>query len=606
MPKTQRILFIILASTVFIYLAIRSYTVCIVHDEAASFFNYIRSGIFFPFMENYHVSANNHILNSLLSWISYKLLGTDEWTIRLPNLLSFLVYAWAIFHLGKRINTTYLRWYFYILLLGSHYLIEFFAYSRGYGMGTAFLAASVLFLTRFSEENGQNYKPIYLGIICLGLATLANLNLLVSFLIWGLLALLIIIKNYPSLSLKALIGPVVLYLSILAVFIVWSFELRGHSELYFGNSKMLFTLFSLIAPFSFVNPHQYYPVFVAFIGLISFAGIAIFFKNRKESISTFQIFLLLFTLNVAGLFTLHHLMDVVYPSARTALHLYFLFAAMVPFTIQQFKPKIKTTLTVLSLLIFVPVLAYSLSSVNTYQSASPDWQMEQISDEFYPTIIELNEGREFPYSMQTSPGFYTKILAFQDFQQGTKLAMWDDFLGDFPLYIADLALVDTAVFPEFNLYYHEVLYDQYSKMGLYQRNHLMQSFPIVDSTFVQSDFSKEGFTSLLITPVPDSLIGKPFRVDYELTSTSPNAPMPTAVTLELRDSINNMTWYKQQRIDYHYDQAGGDTVRLSFINDKMPDHTVLLRSFFWNLNGEEFKIDYSKTVFSLLKEDSSH
>lgn len=602
MPKTQRILFIILASTVFIYLAIRSYTVCIVNDEAASFFNYIRPGIFFPFMENYHVSANNHILNSLLSWISYKLLGTDEWTIRLPNLLSFLVYVWAIFHLGKRINTTYLRWYFYILLLGSHYLIEFFAYSRGYGMGTAFLAASVLFLTRFSEENGQNYKPIYLGIICLGLATLANLNLLVSFLIWGLLALLIIIKNYQSLSPKALIGPVVLYLSILAVFIMWSFELRGHSELYFGNKRLVQTLFSLIAPFSFVNPHQYYPVFVAFIGLISFAGITIFIKNRKESISTFQIFLLLFTLNIAGLFTLHHLMDVVYPSARTALHLYFLFAAMVPFTIQQFKPKIKTTLTFLSLIIFVPVLVYSLSSVNTYQSASPDWQMEQISDEFYPTIIELNEGREFPYSMQASTSFFTYILAFQNFKQDNKLAVCDDFLADFPMYIADLALIDTGVFPAFNNNYREILFDTHSGLGLYEREPILKSIPIADSSFFQQNYSTEAFTPLLVSPINDSLKGQPIRLDYELVSTSVHMPMPAVITLELRDINGNMTWYKQQRIDYHHLQNGSDTLKLSLLNDGIPKETVSIRTYFWNLHGHKFVINWARVKFYKLKE----
>ncbi len=82
--KLSTIIFIIVSAIVFIIAGIRCATVPFNHDETATFFYYIQSGDFLPFLS--HVDANNHILNSGLGWVCYKLFGDSPFSLRLPNL----------------------------------------------------------------------------------------------------------------------------------------------------------------------------------------------------------------------------------------------------------------------------------------------------------------------------------------------------------------------------------------------------------------------------------------------------------------------------------------------------------------------------------------
>ena len=82
--------FFILASLLFLLLAFRNVMVPFNHDEAVTFFYYIQSGEFLPY--HAHIDANNHVLNSGLGYYCFKLFGSSTFALRLPNLLSFLVF----------------------------------------------------------------------------------------------------------------------------------------------------------------------------------------------------------------------------------------------------------------------------------------------------------------------------------------------------------------------------------------------------------------------------------------------------------------------------------------------------------------------------------
>ena len=81
---TESIIAFSISLCIFIYLIIRSIYVPLIHDEAATFFHYIQSSSFIPFHSLN--DANNHFLNSLLTYISYTLFGDSEFALRLPNL----------------------------------------------------------------------------------------------------------------------------------------------------------------------------------------------------------------------------------------------------------------------------------------------------------------------------------------------------------------------------------------------------------------------------------------------------------------------------------------------------------------------------------------
>ena len=122
--KRENIVLIILFFFLWVYLWLRAYYIPFTHDEVATFFHYINSERFIPFV-NAHWYANNHVLNTVLSFLTYKLFGASELSLRLPNLLFFPVFFFFASKLFCEIKDIFLRWLFILTLCLSHYFIEF-------------------------------------------------------------------------------------------------------------------------------------------------------------------------------------------------------------------------------------------------------------------------------------------------------------------------------------------------------------------------------------------------------------------------------------------------------------------------------------------------
>ena len=94
-------------------------------------------------------SPNNHILNTLLVKLFVFVFGSrDQLILRLPNILSFLIYGCAVF----RINRVVLKEdsYFFIpaslFFMVNTYLLDFFGLCRGYGLSSSLALLSVSFM----------------------------------------------------------------------------------------------------------------------------------------------------------------------------------------------------------------------------------------------------------------------------------------------------------------------------------------------------------------------------------------------------------------------------------------------------------------------------
>src|SRR5690606_31314018 len=136
---------------------------------------YIQTGDFLP--PNAHWDANNHVLNSLLSYISYRIFGNELWALRLPNILAFILFFWSSWGLSKQLKSIKVRWFFFLALTMSHYLFEFFGQTRGYGLSMGFFIFSIFISTHFISL--FSIKKGLLLIFCLFLATSSNLTLLI-------------------------------------------------------------------------------------------------------------------------------------------------------------------------------------------------------------------------------------------------------------------------------------------------------------------------------------------------------------------------------------------------------------------------------------------
>ena len=97
--------FFLLIELLFLLIIYKVFHVPITHDETATTelthdYNY------WQIMMNPNNNPNNHILNALFTKFFIWALGAKQWVVRLPNLHSFLVYAFAVFKINKTVLKT--------------------------------------------------------------------------------------------------------------------------------------------------------------------------------------------------------------------------------------------------------------------------------------------------------------------------------------------------------------------------------------------------------------------------------------------------------------------------------------------------------------------
>jgi hypothetical protein len=118
---------------IFAYIFLRSILVCFTHDESLSYT--ILTG-----NESQLFTANNHWLNTILMKCCSLILGYSEWSLRLPNVLAFGLYAYSIIKILQLSKLHYLTiWLAILVFFLNPFLLDFFALARGYGLGMGFL-----------------------------------------------------------------------------------------------------------------------------------------------------------------------------------------------------------------------------------------------------------------------------------------------------------------------------------------------------------------------------------------------------------------------------------------------------------------------------------
>ena len=118
---------------VFLYVFSRSVLVGFTHDESLTYT--ILTG-----NESQLFTANNHWLNTILMKVCSLILGYSEWSLRLPNVLAFLLYAYSIIQILQLLKLHFLTiWLAIFVFFLNPFMLDFFALARGYGLGMGFL-----------------------------------------------------------------------------------------------------------------------------------------------------------------------------------------------------------------------------------------------------------------------------------------------------------------------------------------------------------------------------------------------------------------------------------------------------------------------------------
>lgn len=156
--------FLLASLMVFVYVSWRAYRVGFTHDESLSF-TLIQGDL------TQCWTANNHWGNTLLMWISASIFGNAEWALRLPNVLSFLVFSYSIYLIHKNfLTSTWSLWIAFPILLLNPFILDFFSLARGYGLGLSFFSMAFYFGLKFcfaSNFRNDLLKLFLFSLLCI-------------------------------------------------------------------------------------------------------------------------------------------------------------------------------------------------------------------------------------------------------------------------------------------------------------------------------------------------------------------------------------------------------------------------------------------------------
>jgi hypothetical protein len=213
-------------------------TVPITHDETATVVHYFNFSTWEIMM--YPDSwPNNHILNTLITKYFIVIFGNDQWVVRLPNLLSFVLYSLAIFRINKsvlKINSIFFL-PAALLFVANPYLLDFFGLCRGYGISCAIAALSVSYL--ISGYSCRLEKHVWISLTLSILASYANFSLLVF---WCATSLLVWIYFYSNFSKRfsKIIKPTILIIIITLLYAALIanpiFKMQSTNQFQYWNS----------------------------------------------------------------------------------------------------------------------------------------------------------------------------------------------------------------------------------------------------------------------------------------------------------------------------------------------------------------------------------
>ena len=328
----------------FAYVAVRAFLLPITWDEAYNYLEFTRQGILLP-LQFPPMVANNHYLNSWLTYLTTGVLGVSEITLRLPALTAYILFLYYTARLCNELPSPLLSVSAFVLLNGNPYVLDFFALSRGYGIAYGLLAGSIWYLYRFLRTDLRvTYSQASLGLAILAVtAHLTLIHFLISLPVVILLATILFAPGGGGFLHRAAyalrvhaVGLAVVGLFLLPTAVVLR-RFRNADTFFYGGTTS-FWKDTVVGVFEASLYEKGYPALLgSLLGVLAmllmatavWVSVGMVVRHRHPS----ELFLpaLVFLVCSCALATIgqHHLLDVHYLTRRTGLYLLVLGAFVV-------------------------------------------------------------------------------------------------------------------------------------------------------------------------------------------------------------------------------------------------------------------------------------
>lgn len=388
----------LLCIVLFGYIVVRAIYVPLVHDEVATYVHYVHVQEFIP--GSSMVDANNHLLNSGLSILFDQLLDTSPFSLRLANILSFVVLAFYTFKLSSGFKRGHLQWAFILSILGSHYLLEFYSLSRGYGLSIAFMFGLIYHLKAYLKSFRKMDGALLSLFLLLMLASSLSL-LFVGISALGILGFSMLLNSRLKEVLLLLMIPGV----IVGAGIRHSIWLNSFGAFYYGDGGGFWENTVQTLSLYLSGDSQLMPYVFMLLFLFSLWTLVIQKHKLSALIEADWIHHALLLGSLIGIFLAHLLLDANYPEDRVGLYLY-------PLLIGAFIHSLDFCSTERPKLIYPAfiLLIFPLHFLfNMNLSHVDHWRMERVPDSFYEIMISYEEATGIP---PTLSGYRTTELSY--------------------------------------------------------------------------------------------------------------------------------------------------------------------------------------------------
>jgi hypothetical protein len=580
------------------YLFARAIYVPVLHDEIATFFYYIQPGSFLP--PNAHWDANNHLLNSFLSTISYQLFGSSPLALRLPNVLSFSIYFYAAFQIASRIKGNMLRWALLLAFVCSHYIFEYFGESRGYGLSMAFLLLGLHFYMTFTQKKSKKYA--LLTILALFLGTSANLSLIIcSAIVISSMGLLYLSDKTSTVKHKVSALFLLLFTSLPFLYLVnFSFGLKEKGALYYGGTEGLYEITLKSTLHVFIGQYSDFlgGIIVTLFFLLLLSTSFQLSKNDHFQLllKPSNIFQTLLLTSVISIYLMYFILAINFPEDRAAMHLVLFFIGGITFASDQLNKKIGNIMGIF--LFYFPL--YFLLNLSIRGSVFSS--EERTSTSFYTHIQAANRDSKFPV---TVGGYQTQEFCWYYMNHSTGGTEGKLHKNNHQGLDADFQIVRKEKLDDTNIfnYYNLIEEDQATKLMLFERKKRLAK-SLLTQTSITAYSGSDEFYNLCELNI-DTLVNKTLYIGGEFTLAAEKKPFVAWLAASVFDEEGNALYQEYIALDWlrkNYDGKVNNVLQGTLLHN-IPKKAKTLKFYIWNIDKSHYTIPAGNCYLYQLERD---
>lgn len=384
---------------IFGYVFVRVFTIPITTDEAWTLYSFVRSPVW-DIITIKNPSTNNHIFNTLLVKLT-TVFSEKEFFLRLPNLLSLLLYLFGAYKLSHHLfDNKALRFLAFVALLSNFTLIHFFGLNRGYGLSMGLLMFSMAYLVQAVKEGGTpKNRRLHIILFCATMAFYANIAVLHVMAAILLATMLLLYYRGNGKLIKRMQLPITYSLMIGVLGGLKVYKQYKLGEIFYGGKANFIddTMASMIRDITghaYFNDHSTWGmnISVALTALAIVAPIILLKQVRRKAWLFLPAGILLFNLVMINF--QFYVLDVLLPIERVAMFFFPLMILAIFSMLQLVYPYLKYASIVIALGVcafLVPRFADNMSL-----HYMPFWWFDMYSEQVVNDIADDHNGEQKP------------------------------------------------------------------------------------------------------------------------------------------------------------------------------------------------------------------